>query len=125
MGNTNGRLKLTGATMQNYVQTAREKNLDELLELASTAVGPALVAANAEVKRRELKAQFEIITLQKDALNIQKQAAVSQKDAAIETQRTAEYTKENAFYMKWSVIVLVIALVCNLAVSITALFIHR
>ena len=112
--------------MQTYVQTARQKKtLDELLEYASTAEGLALVAANAEVKRRELKAQFEILTLQIEALDIQRQAAASQRDAAIATQRTAEYTKKNAIYMKWSVVVLAAASLCNLAVSIVALFIHR
>jgi hypothetical protein len=87
--------------MQSYVQTARQKKtLDELLEWAATVEGPlAAAAANAEIKRRELMAHFEIITLQREALNIQKQAAESQRDAAIEMQRTAEYTKETAFYM--------------------------
>ena len=63
--------------MQSYVQTARQKKtLDELLEWAATVEGPlAAAAANAEIKRRELMAHFEIITLQREALNIQKQAA--------------------------------------------------
>jgi hypothetical protein len=113
--------------MQSYVQTARQKKtLDELLEWAATVEGPlAAAAANAEIKRRELMAHFEIITLQREALNIQKQAAESQRDAAIETQRTAEYTKETAFYMKWSVIVLAIAFVANFLVGIAGLFIYR
>jgi hypothetical protein len=131
-----------GATMQTYVQTARQKkSIEDLLEYLGTTVPgtPANVAANAEVKRRELMAQFEIIALQKEALNIQNQAAEgqrealdiqtqaaeSQRDAAIETQRTAEYTKENARYMKWSVIVLAIASICNLVVGVAGLFIHH
>jgi hypothetical protein len=113
--------------MQSYVQTARQKKtLDELLEWASTVEGPlAAAAANAEIKRRELMAHFEIITLQREALNIQKQAAESQRDAAIETQRTAEYIKETGFYMKWSVVVLAIAFVANFIVGIAGLFICR
>jgi|SRR5271169_1475884 len=112
--------------MQSYVAIARQKkSLDELLEYVSTAEGPALVAANAEVKRRELKAQFEILALQKEAIDTQKQAAASQRDAAIATQRTAEYTRKNATYMKWSVVVLALASIFNLAVGIAALFIHH
>jgi hypothetical protein len=114
--------------MQSYAQTARQKkSLEELLDWAATVEGTPLAvdAANAEIKRRELMAHFEIITLQREALNIQKQAAESQRDAAIETQRTAEYTKETVFYMKWSVIVLAIAFVANCLAGIAGLFIYR
>ena len=114
--------------MQTYVETARgKKSIEDLLEyLGTTAPGtPANVAANAEVKRRELMAQFEIIALQKEALRIETKTAASQREAAVETKRTAEYTKENAFYMKWSVIVLAIASICNLVVGAVGLLIHH
>jgi hypothetical protein len=109
--------------MQSYVQTAREKKtLEELLEWAATVEGPlAAAAANAEIKRRELMAQFEITTLQREALNIQKQAAECQTDAAIAAQRTAEYTEKAIFYMKLAVIVSTASVV----VSAMALFIRH
>jgi hypothetical protein len=113
--------------MQSYVQIARQKKtIDELVEWAGTVEGSlAAAAANAEIKRRELMAHFEIITLQKEALNSQKQVAINQRYAAIATQLTAEYIKENVFYMKWAVIVLAIASVCNLLVGIAGFFTHH
>jgi hypothetical protein len=109
--------------MQSYVQIARQKKtIDELLEWAGTAEGSlAVAAANAEIKRRELMAQFEILNCQKEALNSQKQAVINQRYAAIAAQRTAEYTKENIFYMRWAVI----ASAAMVAVSTVALFIHH
>jgi hypothetical protein len=109
--------------MPSYVQTARQKKtIDELLEWAGTAEGSlAATAANAEIKRRELMAQSEIIALQKEALNSQKQAAINQRYAAIAAQRTAEYTKESVFYIMWAVI----ASAAMVTISTVALFIHH
>lgn len=101
-----------------FWKTVKDMEIDALAELGTNA-GPAYArSVHVAFQRLQTRAMQDAAKAQIQAAADQKEAANAQIRAAIATEATAASTRDLAWWLMWSVIVLFITSVANIAVTV-------